>query len=82
MAVVHRASKQARSKAVLRDLGTALQYNPRSVAAYYNRAKVHHQMDLDELAKRDMVMHQRLKDGTAKSSRAGAAQPAPETEGV
>jgi len=66
----------------LRDLDMCLQHNPRLVAAYYNRAKVHHQMGRDDLAKRDMVMYQRLKGGTAKSSPAGAAQPTPETEGV
>lgn len=75
----HRAIVRSRVddlEGALRDLDMALQHNPRLVAAYYNRAKVHHQMQRDDLAKRDMLMYQRLKGGTAKSSRTGA----PETE--
>lgn len=78
----HRAIVRSRVddlEGALRDLDMALQHNPRLVAAYYNRAKVHHQMQRDDLAKRDMLMYQRLKGGTAKSSRTGAA---PETEGA
>ncbi|MBE7490980.1 MAG: protein kinase [Planctomycetes bacterium] len=76
----HRAIVRSRVddlEGALRDLDMALQHNPRLVAAYYNRAKVHHQMGRDDLAKRDMLMYQRLKGGTAKSSRAGAT---PEAE--
>jgi tetratricopeptide (TPR) repeat protein len=50
----------------LRDLDMALQHNPRMTSAYYNRAKLHKRMGREDLMKRDLLMYDRLKGGSAK----------------
>jgi tetratricopeptide (TPR) repeat protein len=80
----HRAIVRSRvddTEGALRDLDMALQHNPRMVAAYYNRAKVHKQMGRSDLAKRDMLMYERLKGGSTRAAKT-ASQQTPAAEEV
>jgi tetratricopeptide (TPR) repeat protein len=65
----HRAIVRSRVddlEGALRDLDMALQHNPRMASAYYNRAKLHKRMGREDLMKRDLLMYERLKRGSAK----------------
>lgn len=67
----HRAIVRSRAddlEGALRDLDMALQHNPRMVSAYYNRAKLHKRMGRQDLVKRDLLMYERLKGGSTRTS--------------
>ncbi|MCC6572826.1 MAG: protein kinase [Planctomycetes bacterium] len=68
----HRAIVRSRADdqdGALRDLNMALDHNPRHVASYFNRAKLHKKMGRDDLAQRDIKLYDKLKREEEKAGK-------------